>query len=762
LANELSLRPNAHSERAFLVVRHGGRWSDVLRLSPDQPSVIGRASSNAVTIRSHRASRRHAEIRWESGDWWVRDLGSRNGTRVSGERIGDAGRADSSAADGADDSATPPIARRLRDGDQIEIAGFTLVFVTRIDNVLSALPETGVAPFPGRSAGARPSRDASDDQMTIDGILSSEVTERLNESRYLDFSHHDLAAVPPADDSEAWPALFRLAYRVAACDSIASAAEITLETLGQSIPGCFGGVFLGRKRSGDDAATDCPPELVAFQTAGNRSYRPPSPRMIRFLGDSCRAMLIRNLVDDDELQSADSRGELSTQTAILAPIVLVKKSLNATSSTATSSTATSAARQSAGGVGFVHLYTVEPSARWRSTHLELAAAAAGVLGAAIDNLTERGRLASSLRRSRHAVASLRQRLEESIRIIGTSPPIQRLKEIIRRVGPTDTTVLVRGESGVGKELVAGAIHHESPRRDGPLVCLNCAALSPTLLESELFGHEKGAFTGATELKKGKFEAADGGTLMLDEIGEMDVNLQAKLLRVLEGHPFERLGGQVPLRVDVRLIAATNRDLAAEVAAGRFRGDLYYRLNVVEIVVPPLRERGDDLLKLADHFVRHFADKTARVVDGLTVAARQAIAGHDWPGNVRELKNVIERAVVLGNDPLIDVADLGLPAKPVMTAHASDADPKMDASSDDKEAGGCVLVSPAVGTMAVPTSERAAIDPTLSLEEVERRHLVEVLRANDGNKSRAAIVLGIERSTLDRKLKRYGLNRGSGW
>src|SRR5690606_29920631 len=235
---------------------------------------------------------------------------------------------------------------------------------------------------------------------------------------------------------------------------------------------------------------------------------------------------------------------------------------------------------------------------------------------------------------------LRQRLDESVRIIWSSPAIRQLQELIRRVASSDATVLIRGESGVGKELVAGAIHHASPRHDGPLICLNCAALSPTLLESELFGHEKGAFTGATEQKKGKFEAADGGTLMLDEIGEMDVSLQAKLLRVLEGHRFERLGGHIPLRVDVRLIAATNRDLAAEVAAGRFRGDLFYRLNVVEIVVPPLRERGEDMLKLAEHFVGYFAEKTARGVDGLTPAARAALVAHRWPGNVRELKNVI--------------------------------------------------------------------------------------------------------------------------
>jgi len=275
--------------------------------------------------------------------------------------------------------------------------------------------------------------------------------------------------------------------------------------------------------------------------------------------------------------------------------------------------------------------------------------------------------------------------------------------------------------------------------------LNCAALSPTLLESELFGHEKGAFTGATDQKKGKFEAADGGTLMLDEIGEMDINLQAKLLRVLEGHPFERLGGHQPLRVDVRLVAATNRDLAAEVAAGRFRGDLYYRLNVVDIVVPPLRDRGDDIAKLADHFVNHFAEKTARTIDGLTTAARRAIVAYHWPGNVRELKNVIERAVVLGNDALIDVGDLSLPAK-----------------RDDVSIGEAESVSREI----VPSPDLAAGEPAphgtdesrlnLSLEELERRHLLDVLRATEGNKSRAATILGIERSTLDRKLKRYGL------
>ena len=726
----MSNHDDTHAQRAFLVVRHGGRWSDVLRLAPDQPAIIGRASTNSVTIRSHQASRRHAEIRWDDGQWWLRDLGSRNGTRVGSVTLGTSGGSET--------------ARRLVDGDQIEIAGFSLLFVTRISDALAA----GKSPSSGKSAAGRAGEESGDDQMTIDGLAASEITHQLNESRYLDFTAADLAQpgsshpqrlADSASDLDVWQSLFRLAYRVASSETIREAAEITLQTLCNSIPGAFGGVFLNQKREPGETreatSDETNPELIAFQSAANRSYSRPSPKMVQSLEASGRAILMRNLVDDNELQAADSRGELSTQSALLAPIRISKPQQHAT------------ARVPPTPAGFLHLYTVDSAANWNAEHLELAAAAAGVLGAAVDSLAQRGRLIRSLRRSRRTVDSLRQRVDDSVRIIGSSPPIVRLKEIIRRVATTDTTVLIRGESGVGKELVAGAIHQASDRRDGPLICLNCAALSPTLLESELFGHEKGAFTGATDQKKGKFEAADGGTLMLDEIGEMDINLQAKLLRVLEGHPFERLGGHQPLRVDVRLVAATNRDLAAEVAAGRFRGDLYYRLNVVDIVVPPLRDRGDDIAKLADHFVNYFAEKTARTIDGLTTAARRAIVAYHWPGNVRELKNVIERAVVLGNDALIDVGDLSLPAK------------RDDLSIGEAESGGGEIASlPDSAAGGTSTNETVESRLNLSLEELERRHLLDVLRSTDGNKSRAATILGIERSTLDRKLKRYGLTR----
>jgi Nif-specific regulatory protein len=259
------------------------------------------------------------------------------------------------------------------------------------------------------------------------------------------------------------------------------------------------------------------------------------------------------------------------------------------------------------------------------------------------------------------------------------------------------------------------------------VCLNCAALTETLLESELFGHEKGAFTGATERMIGKFEAADNGTIFLDEIGEMAPSTQAKFLRVLEGHPFERVGGNHAVKVDVRVVAATNRPLEDAVRAGTFRRDLFYRLQVVQLDVPPLRDRLDDVPVLAEHFLRKFVRETGRKMQGFTPAALDKLTTYRWPGNVRELKNVIERAVALGSGPHIDAADIWL---------------------SELDVGG-----PVVGAAAGPAPYRPE-----SLDELEKRHIFETLRHTDWNKSKAAAILGIERSTLDRKIERYGLTK----
>jgi two-component system response regulator HydG len=302
-------------------------------------------------------------------------------------------------------------------------------------------------------------------------------------------------------------------------------------------------------------------------------------------------------------------------------------------------------------------------------------------------------------------------------ILGTSQPIQRPIDVARNVAPTNSTVLLLGESGTGKEVFAQAIHRWSSRADRPFVIVNCVALSEALLESELFGHEKGAFTGAHQTKRGKFELAHGGTVFLDEIGDMPPSLQAKLLRVLQDHTFERVGGTRPIRADIRVISATNRDLEKAVQDGRFREDLFYRLNVITVQLPPLRERREDIPLLAQHFLRRYAGKNAKAITGFTEEALDLLQTYAWPGNVRELENVIERAVVLTRSSIISPADL----------------PETVVGSD--QAARHLVVS--IGT---------------PLEEVEDRLIEETLHYTKGDKTLAAKLLGIATRTIYRRMK----------
>jgi two-component system response regulator HydG len=314
-------------------------------------------------------------------------------------------------------------------------------------------------------------------------------------------------------------------------------------------------------------------------------------------------------------------------------------------------------------------------------------------------------------------------------LIGESRAMAKVYDLIHRVADSDTTVLLSGESGTGKELVARALHDESRRSGQRFVAINCAAVPAELLESELFGHVKGAFTDAKQGRQGLFEQASGGTLLLDEIGEMPLEMQPKLLRVLQERQIRPVGGNHAIAVNARIVAATNRDLEREVEEKRFREDLYYRLNVVQIHVPPLRERGNDVLLLARHFVSEFAERTGKVVTGLSVEAAQKLMQYDWPGNVRQLENSMERAVALTRSEQIQLADLS-----ERITHF--------------EGAGVIL-------------GELDMEHMLTLDQIERRHVERALKSANGNKTHAARTLGIDRRTLYRKLEHYGVTSNDG-
>jgi two-component system NtrC family response regulator len=338
----------------------------------------------------------------------------------------------------------------------------------------------------------------------------------------------------------------------------------------------------------------------------------------------------------------------------------------------------------------------------------------------IQQVSDRYRIINENRELREALQD-RHRIEG---IIGESGPMLEVLSIVRRVAPSEATVLIRGESGTGKELIAKAIHFGSPRARGPLVKVNCAALPEALLESELFGHEKGAFTGALTSRQGRFELANGGTIFLDEIGDLPLHLQAKLLRVLQEREYEKVGSSRPVKVNVRILAASHRPLEALIKAGQLREDLYYRLNVVTILLPPLRERRADVSLLMDHFLRRYAEKNGKTIRGLTPEGRDILLRYDYPGNVRELENIIERAVVLTRDDVIGTGDL-----PLTVQEPEIADRDQDTNL------------------------------TVAVEALERRMIRDALTRSDGIQTRAAELLGMGERGLRYKLVKYGFREG---
>ena len=328
---------------------------------------------------------------------------------------------------------------------------------------------------------------------------------------------------------------------------------------------------------------------------------------------------------------------------------------------------------------------------------------------------------------------LNRRLDERFGfegVVGSSPQMLALIERLKRIAPTDATVLIQGETGTGKELVAQAIHQNSPRKSKPFVALNCAALSENILESELFGHVRGAFTDASSDRMGKFEYANGGTLFLDEVGDMPMATQIKLLRVLESGQITRVGSNTPIQVNVRILSATNRNLEDAIAAGAFRSDLYHRLKVVTIAIPTLCDRAADIPLLIEHFVRQFAKRHNKTIKGMSVAARVALGSFGWPGNVRQLRNVVESMVVVDCDEMLDVDDLPVELEPVAAGRQP--------AAADTQAGLAALVG-------------------RPLEEVERLFIGETLKLTGGNREQAAELLGIGERTLYRKIKEFQLS-----
>ena len=665
------------SQLAYLVIREGAKWSDVFRLVPGQSITVGRAPTNQIVLQDERCSRTHIEVFLSGGRWTLRDLDSRNGTLVGEDVV----RGD----------------RALRAGDMIRIGRTQLVFVYQLAEAFS--DSSTVVRQSGNGLPESVEAEADDDSSVLAAYQPTTITHRRGQTKFLTAGEDDESSV--SKRGRAAGKLCRLAFELAKAPDLSTVAELALSGLSEATAtDATALLLLPRGFQGTPTGDDL--EVVASQSSTEKRYHRVANSLAATVLREGEAVLARDVAGDSSLGSRDSKGEIYTTSVICAPV-----------------------RRGSRVFGLIHLYSTDTEQVPDPEDLEFTLAVADTVAVALINLNRRQELAENLTQVRTEVVQLRERLGVQEEIIGKSPVMLEVADEIRRAAASNATVLIRGESGVGKELAARAVHHSSPRRDRVFVCLNCAALAEDLLASELFGHERGAFTGATDRKIGKFEAAHRGTLMLDEIGEMSPGIQAKFLRVLEGHPFERVGGTKPINVDVRVIAATNRDLEKDVAEGRFRRDLFFRLRVLEIVVPALRKRAEDVVLLGDYFLERFNAETGRKIRGFTSRAIDKLQDYLWPGNVRELKNVVERAVVLCRGMEIDEGDL------LLTNLSTAGDSEQREISEGRFA---------------PSS----------LADIERVHILATLRHTEWNKSRAAGILGIERSTLDRKIHRYEL------
>lgn len=661
---------------AYLVVRQGNKWQDVYRLTPGQVMTVGRSPTNRLVLRDEVCSRNHCEI-FQSGEQWViRDLGSRNGTMVSGKLIsGD---------------------HRLDSGMVINIGASELAFTMDLALPLPSLDDSEGGYLV--SATQEILIPPSDHGTTGTVTCSPEILQRRRHSRYEAESRESLGRDRTSRDLAR---LYRLAMDMGNAHDIRRLAEVVLEGLMAGTPADIGAILTLPPGAVPESTAPARLSVVAYKSRNENPYDRVSDSLSRVVLKEREAILARDITTNQQFAVGDSVGDLELKSVICAPL-----------------------RREDEIFGLVHLYSTNPQNSLEPEHLDFTLAVADQCAVVMETLRRQEKLANGLALARDENKTLREQLRLETEMVGSSPYMKQLNQQLARVANSEANVLVRGESGVGKELVARAIHYSSPRRQGPFICMNCAALSESLLESELFGHEKGSFTGAVGRKTGKFEQAHQGTLLLDEVGEMSLAIQSKFLRVLEGHPFDRVGGGTPVKVDVRVVAATNRDLERAVEEGTFRKDLYFRLHVVELKVQPLREHPSDIPELASFFLERFARRSGRTIQGFTSQALELLTQYDWPGNVRELQNAIERAVILANEELIDVTDLHLSRLGAPTTHKLSA---ATLGEDPKE---------------------------MTLDRIEQRHILATLEMTGWNKSQAAQILGIERSTLDRKLKRY--------
>ena len=675
------------SELAYLVIREGSKWTDVFRLISGQAVTIGRAPTNQIVIKDERCSRNHAELFMSEGHWVLRDLESRNGT-VVGEQL--------LSGDWV-----------LRPGDMIRIGHSQLVFVHNLSQAFGDSNNPLRRTDPARAATDQEAEAtenlAADESSVLASYEPTTITHRKGQTRFLESTEEGEGGISKIGRAAA--KLCRLAFELGKAADAGGMAEMALSGLFQSLP-IDAGALLLLPRDFQGSPTGAELEVVASRTAGDARYHRVSNFLAATVLREGEAVLARNVAGDSAIGSRDSKGEIHATSVLCAPIRRGRKIL-----------------------GLLHLYSTKADKVPEPDDLEFVLAVGDTVAVALTNLNRRQELAENLNQVRSENVQLREQLGVQSEIVGSSAATRQITEEIARAAASKATLLIRGESGVGKELVARAVHYSSPRKKNVFVCLNCAALSEDLLASELFGHERGAFTGATDRKIGKFEASHQGTLMLDEIGEMSPGIQAKFLRVLEGHPFERVGGSKPISVDVRVIAATNRDLERDVTEGRFRHDLFFRLRVLEIIVPALRKRPDDIPELAHYFLNKFKTETGRKILGFSPAASERLTTYRWPGNIRELKNVIERAVVLCRGDYIEPDEL-------LLSNLSTTGDTGDLSLAEVGFQPC------------------------SLDDLEKRHILATLHHTGWNKSRTASILGIERSTLDRKIRRYGLDDAS--